>query len=113
MKSHRHNRSTKRSRWAKADARAEERAATLPPVDPGPEPLSVWQSFVVLGSHGQLMHTLTLYVPTAGRCDQHAAEIDGVRCDALVTATEAGRMLARWVAKRPSFAQQAEARAYP
>lgn len=124
MKSRKHHRSAKRSRWAwnnspaglrnrkaKADARIEALIAALPPVDPGPEPLSLWQTVQVLGSHGQVMHTLTLYVPTGGRCDQHAAEVDGRRCDAMLTATEIGRQVATWICKRPSLSQQAQVRA--
>ena len=118
------NRHQRRSRWAhvnspaglrrrraKADAAREALAALLPPLDMGPAPLSVWQIVQVLGSHGQVMHTLTLYVPTAGRCDQHAAEVDGQRCEAMLTATEVGRQVAAWICKRPSFAQQAQVRA--
>jgi hypothetical protein len=119
----RHHRA-KRSRWAhcntpealrrrraKADAKREALAALLPPLDMGPAPLSVWQTVQVLGSHGQVMHTLTLYVPTAGRCDQHAAEVDGQRCASMLTATEIGRQIAAWICKRPSIALQAQERA--
>jgi hypothetical protein len=127
MKSRRHNRSTKRSRWAwnnspaglrnrkaKADARTEALIASLPPVDPGPAPLSVWQSVVVYGSHGQVMHTLRSYVPALSsgeRCDQHPAEIDGKRCEEMLSATEIGRQVAAWICKRPSVAIQAQVRA--
>lgn len=83
----------------------------MPPVDAGPAPLSVWQTVLVLGSHGQVMRTITLYVPTDGRCDQHAAELDGVRCDSMLTATEVGRLAAAAICKRPSFAQMAQLRA--
>ncbi len=86
-------------------------AATLPPVDPGPAVLSAWQTVLVLGSHGQVMHTIRLYVPTHGRCDQHAAEIDGQRCGAMLTATEIGRRVAGMICKRPSVAIQAGERA--
>jgi hypothetical protein len=121
MKSRRRNRSSSRWAWnnspaglrnrrAKADARREERIAGLPPVTPGPAPLSHWQTVQVLGSHGQVLHTLALYVPTAGRCDQHAAEIDGARCDRMLTATEVGRTVAGWIAKRPSVALLADMR---
>lgn len=115
MQSPRRHRSPPRSRWAKAntpdalrrrrasnDARREALAADLPSRDPGPPPLSLWQSLVVYGSNGQPMHTITLYVPMAGRCDQHAAEIDGQRCDTMLTATEIGRRVAAMIAKRPS-----------
>lgn len=120
MKSRRHHHN--RSRWAhcntpealrrrraKADARREALAATLPPIDYGPVPLSEWQTVQVLGSYGQVMHTIRLYVPTSGRCDQHAAEIDGAR-GGLLTATEIGRKVAGWVCKRPSVSMLAESR---
>lgn len=44
----------------------------LPPVPTGPEPLTLWQRIVV-----------EVYVPTSGRCDQHAAVIDGERVGLL------------------------------
>jgi len=80
------------------------------PADPkeqeDPEPGSVWQTLVILGSYGQEMHRLTLYVPARGkRCDQHAGE-DG----RLWTATDAGRWAAGHIAKRPSVAEMAEGR---
>ena len=119
MKSHRHH----RSRWhhantpdalirrrAKNDARREAIALTLPPIEPDPEPLSVWQTVQLLDAHGAVMHAITLRVPTAGRCDQHAGEVDGVRCDALVTATDVGRLVAGMICKRATFAQRCEAR---
>ena len=122
MKSPRHHHRAKRSRWAhantpealrrrqaKADARREAIAATLPPVDPAPDPLSLWQTVLVLDAHGEVMHSITLRVPTDGhRCDQHAAEIDGQR--ALMTATEVGRRVASMIHKRPSQALQADIR---
>ena len=46
-------------------------AAILPPAPTGPEPLALWQRI-----------TIDLYVPTHGRCDQHAAVIDGEQVDA-------------------------------
>lgn len=85
-------------------------AAPLPPIDYGPEPGEHWQTVQVLGSHGQVMHTLSVYVPTAGRCDQHAAEVDGVRQARMLTATDIGRLVATWIAKRPSSDALAEAR---
>ena len=112
MKSRRRNRSANRWAWnnspeglrnrrAKADARREALAATLPPIPDDPEPGSVWQTLVILGSHGQEMHRLTLYVPARGkRCDQHAGA-DG----RLWTATDAGRWAAGHIAKRPSVAE--------
>lgn len=118
MKSRRHH----RSRWAhcntpeallrrraKADARREAQVADLPPVYAGPAPLSPWQTVQILGPAGEVQHTIALYVPTAGRCDQHAAEIDGER--RLVTATEVGRLVAGMIHKRPSASVLAEMRA--
>lgn len=111
MKSHRHHQSTNRSRWAHcntpealrrrraaADAKREAMAATLPPVYAGPAPLSEWQTIVI-----------TLYVPTHGRCDQHAAVIDGERVG-LLSATEIGRRVAASIHKRPSDALLADVR---
>jgi hypothetical protein len=119
----RHHR-PKRSRWAhcntpaalrrrsaKRDAEREAMAALLPPVDPGPEPLSVWQAVQVLDAHGRVMHTIRLYVPTHGRCDQWAGEIDGQRCEAMLTATEVGRRVAAMICKRRSQTAQAQERA--
>jgi hypothetical protein len=121
MKSPRHRHRAKRSRWAHAntpdalrrrhaaaDARREALAATLPPVYTGPEPLSLWRTVQVLDGNGCLLHSMALYVPTAGRCDQHAATVDDVRCDKMLTATEAGRIVAGWVPKRPSVAMLSE-----
>jgi hypothetical protein len=93
-----------RRRSLDADAARLAAAADLPPVYAGPEPLSVWQTVEVRDSAGVLQHSMVLYVPTHGRCDQHAAEIDGARCDALLTATEIGRTVAGWIDKRPSRA---------
>lgn len=103
--------SQKRSRWAHCntpdalrrrraanDRRREELAATLPPIPAGPEPLTLWQQI-----------TVRVYVPTAGRCDQHAVEIDGERVG-LLAATEIGREIARRVHKRPSHKLMAEIR---
>lgn len=64
--------------------------ARLPPAEPGPEPGSLWQTL-----------TVTLYVPTSGRCDQHATVIDGQRVG-LLSATEIGRRVAAAIHKRPS-----------
>lgn len=117
MKSRRHH----RSRWAhvnspdglirrkaRADATREALAAILPPVEAGPAPLSAWQTVLVLDAMGEVMHRIALYVPTAGRCDQHAAEVDGVRM--LMTATEIGRRVAGMICKRPSAELQASLR---
>lgn len=87
-----------RRRRAKADARREAIAAALPPVYEGPAPLSEWQTI-----------TVTLYVPTHGRCDQHAAVIDGQRVG-LLSATEIGRRVAAMIHKRPSDAVLADMR---
>ena len=61
----------------------------------------MWRVVQVLDGAGQVLHTATLYVPTAGRCDQHAATVDGVR-QGLMTATALGRTVAGWLPKRPS-----------
>lgn len=100
MQSRRHNRSrwahcntpeAKRRRRAAADARREAMAATLPPVSTGPEPLALWQTI-----------TVHLYVPTSGRCDQHAAVIDGERIG-LLSATQIGVKVREAIRKRPSL----------
>ena len=109
MKSRRRNHM--RSRWAHvnspeglrrrraiADARREAMAAALPPAYVPPQPLTEWQTI-----------TVTLLVPTCGRCDQHATIIDGERVG-LLSATEIGRRVAAAVRKRPSHAVQAEFR---
>lgn len=83
----------------------------LPPAPPSPEPLSRWQSVVVLDAHGQVMHRVDLFVPadsSGARCDQHAAMIDGDR--ALMTATQIGAKVRGWIAKRPSTALIADIR---
>lgn len=85
-----------------------------PRLPPGPElpPAgALHQTVLVLDAQGQVLHTITLYVPTHGRCDQHAAEIDGQRCEAMLTATEIGRRVAAMIYKRPSLALQAQDRA--
>lgn len=111
MKSRKHNRSAKRSRWAHvntpeglrrrsaaADARREAISATLPQAYAGPSPGSLWQRVEVL-----------VYVPTCDcRCDQHAVDIDGER--RLMSATEIGRAVAARIAKRPSVALVADIR---
>ena len=89
-----------RRRKAAADARRETLAATLPPVPTGPEPLTLWQTI-----------TVQLYVPTSGRCDQHAVAIDGKEIG-LLSATEIGVKVRGLVLKRPSFDVLAEARRY-
>lgn len=87
-----------RRRRAIADAWREALAATLPPAYVPPQPLTTWQTI-----------TVTLLVPTCGRCDQHAVVIDGERVG-LLSATEIGRRVAAAVRKRPSHAVQAEIR---
>lgn len=109
MKSRRRNHA--RSRWAHvntpdglrrrraiADAKREAIAATLPPAYVPPAPLTEWQTI-----------TITLMVPTCGRCDQHAVVIDGERVG-LLSATEIGRVVAAMVRKRPSTAVVTEIR---
>ena len=73
-------------------------AATLPQAHAGPEPLSVWQRIEVV-----------LYVPTAGRCDQHAVVIDGER-GGLLSASQIGVRVREMVRKRPSREILAEVR---
>lgn len=101
MQSRRHHRSrwahantpeAMRRRRAAADARREALAATLPPIPEDPAPLSVWQRIEVV-----------LYVPTSGRCDQHAVEIDGERVG-LLSASQIGVRVRSLVRKRPSVA---------
>lgn len=87
-----------RRRRAKADARREALAATLPPAYSPPGPLTVWQEI-----------SITLLVPTTGRCDQHAVLVNGERVG-LLSATEIGRRVARMIQSRPSVEAQAEAR---
>ncbi len=121
MKSRRHHHPSKPSLWAhantpdalrrrraKADVRREVLSATLPPVYTGPEPLSLWQTVQVLDGAGRVLHSIDLYVPTAGRCDQHAATINGARCDRMLAATDVGRLVAGMVLKRPSVSLLAE-----
>lgn len=86
-----------RRRKAKADARREAIASTLPAYEP-PQPLTEWQTI-----------TVRLLVPTCGRCDQHAVIIDGERVG-LLSATEIGRRVAAMVRKRPSADVEAEIR---
>lgn len=62
----------------------------LPPIPDDPAPLSVWQRIEVV-----------LYVPTSGRCDQHAVEIDGKRVG-LLSASQIGVKVREIVRKRPS-----------
>ena len=78
-----------RRRRARNDAKREAMAALLPPIIE-PEPLAVWQRIEVV-----------LYVPTSGRCDQHAVEIDGERVG-LLSASQIGVRVRELVRKRPS-----------
>lgn len=87
-----------RRRRARNDARREALAATLPPIPDEPAPLSVWQRIEVV-----------LYVPTRGRCDQHAVEIDGARVG-LLSASQIGVKVREMVRKRPSVAVLVEER---
>ena len=87
-----------RRRLAQQDARREAIAATLPPVDPSPQPGELWQTI-----------TVTLYVPTSGRCDQHAVMIDGQRVG-LLSATQVAEKVRGMIRKRPSVALQADVR---
>ena len=73
-------------------------AATLPPIPDDPAPLSVWQRIEVV-----------LYVPTSGRCDQHAVEIDGERVG-LLSASQIGVRVRERVSKRPSLEMLEEMR---
>jgi hypothetical protein len=107
MHSHRRN----RSRWAHvntpaglrrrraiADAKREALAASLPPAAEAPQPLAHWQRIVI-----------DLYVPTSGRCDQHATMIDGERVG-LLSATQIGVKLRGMIRSRPSVSLLADAR---
>ena len=73
-------------------------AATLPPAPTGPEPLTLWQTIRV-----------QLYVPTSGRCDQHAAVIDG-EAVGLLSATQISVKMRELILKRPSLDVLADAR---
>ncbi len=64
----------------------------------------------VIDASGRVALTIALVVPTYGRCDQHAALIDGAQADKLLTATEVGRMVAAAIVKRPSVAEIDESR---
>lgn len=117
MKSRRHHRSrwahcntpeALRRRRAAADAKREQMAHDMPPVNAGLEPMSVWQTVLVLNARGEVEHRITLYVPHQGRCDQHAAEVDGVRQAELMTATGAATLVRGWIRKRPSVDWLAE-----
>lgn len=72
--------------------------ASAPPAYAGPEPLSLWQRV-----------TIDLYVPTHGRCDQHAVVIDGERVG-LLSASQIGVAVRKAIRKRPSHELVAEIR---
>lgn len=91
-----------RRRRAAYDAKREAMAALMPP-DDSPMPGQPWQSVVVLGASGKVLHRIDLLVPEHGRCDQHGAKVDGKLCS-MMTATEIGRRIAGWIFKRPSLA---------
>ncbi len=73
--------------------------------------MEAWQTVQVLDASGRVALRIDLVVPTRGRCDQHAAMIDGAQADRLLTATEVGRLVAAAIVKRPSREILAEARA--
>jgi hypothetical protein len=107
MHSHTHNRSRwahvntpdgLRRRRAAADAKREALSATLPPAVDAPAPFTHWQRVVV-----------DLYVPTHGRCDQHAAVIDGERAG-LLSATQVAVKVRGLIRSRPSVNVLADAR---
>jgi hypothetical protein len=87
-----------RRRRALMDARREALAASLPPIPADPTPGELWQRVVV-----------ELYVPTSGRCDQHAVVIDGERVG-LMGGIGIGRAVASRVQKRLNRSQRAELR---
>ena len=76
-----------RNRKAAADARREAIAALVPAAYEPPRPGAHWQRIVI-----------DLYVPTHGRCEQHAAVIDG-RAVGLLGATDIAKQV-RGEAKR-------------
>jgi len=87
-----------RRRRAAADARREALSTTLPPAPEAPAPGELWQTI-----------TVHLYVPTSGRCDQHAAVIDGQEVG-MLSATQIGVKVRELVMKRPSFDDLSDAR---
>ncbi len=96
-------------RRARADAKREALAATLPPVYRGPDPGTVWRRVVVLDGADQVLMDAVLYVPLcSARCDQSAAVIDGARADHLVTATEIAALVRGAIGKRLSVAMLAD-----
>jgi hypothetical protein len=90
-------------RRARADAKREALAATLPPVYRGPDPGTVWRRVVVLDGADQVLMDAVLYVPLcSSRCDQLAGMIDGQRMDRMTTATEIAEKVRGVIGKRPS-----------
>lgn len=87
-----------RRRRALMDSRREAMAASLLPIHSDPTPGELWQRIVV-----------ELYVPTSGRCDQHAVVIDGERVG-LMGGISIGRAVASRVSKRLNRSQRAEER---
>lgn len=91
-------------RRARADAKREALAATLPPVYRGPEPGTVWRRVVVLDGADQVLLDALLYVPLCqARCDQLAGMIDGKRMDRMTTATQIAEKVRGAIGKRPSI----------
>lgn len=110
-----------RSRWAHCNtpaalarrrAAADARREALPAVDPGPQPGQARQTVQVIDASGRVALRLDLVVPTRGRCDQHAALINGAPGDRLLTATDVGRLVAAAIVKRPTRDELAELRTY-
>ena len=87
-----------RNRKAAADARREAIAALVPAAYEPPRPGAHWQRIVI-----------DLYVPTHGRCEQHAAVIDG-RAVGLLGATDIAKQVRGLIRPRPSRDVQAEVR---
>lgn len=72
--------------------------------------MDAWQTVRVIDASGRVALRIDLLVPVAGRCDQHAALIDGAQADHMLTATDIGRMVAAAIVKRPSRDMRAEMR---
>ncbi|MDT7835013.1 hypothetical protein [Aquabacterium sp. OR-4] len=87
-----------RNRKAKADAKREAIAALVPAAYEPPRPGTHWQRIVI-----------DLYVPTHGRCEQHAVMIDG-QTVGLLGATAIAERVRGLIRPRPSRDAQAEVR---
>lgn len=87
-----------RRRKAKADAMREAIAASAPPAYEPPTPGAHWQRIVI-----------DLYVPTHGRCEQHAAMINGESVG-LLGATAIAERVRGLIRPRPSRDEIAEVR---